>query len=148
MKIYPICNIIFLISALILSARSGFAADQGTGDVTIKEDAIVIHSGTKLSKDDEKALNDVLKKYDKKLYRVDKTKKGKLTKSIGELKIDTQMESELTKARTAGNSDYVVVFSPGPVNPHIPIKTKFTQKEDAQKLIQELKPVLEKYSKP
>jgi hypothetical protein len=148
MKIYyPIGNIILLISAIFFTnARSAFAADQGTGGVTVKEDAIVMHSGTKLSKDDEKALNDVLKKYDKKLYRVDEIKNGKLTKSIGELKIDAQMESELAKARAMGNSDFDVVFSPGPYA-RVPENRTFTQKEDAKKLIQELKPILEKYSK-
>ena len=147
---YNFCKIFLLIGAISLTnATRGFGQAKDTGGVTINKDAIVMHSGTKLSKDDEKALNDVLKKHDKKLFRVDKIKKGKLTKSIGELKIDAQTESQLAKGTMMGNTVYDVAFSPGPNGRIvIPVQTTVTQKADAQKLIQEVKPILEKYSKP
>jgi hypothetical protein len=144
------CNLVkifLLISTISLSHASlGFAEDKTTGGVTIKKEAITVHAGTKLSKDDEKALNDVLKKYDKKLYLVQEFQKGRLTKSMGELKVNDKLESELAKAKMVGSTDSTVVFSPSGCRV-VPESRTFTQKEDAKKLVQELKPILAKYSK-
>jgi hypothetical protein len=135
-------KIVSLISAISLSiANRGFAEDKGTGGVTITKNDIIMHAGTKLSKDDEKALNDVLKKYDKTLYRVEKLQNGKLKKSIGELKIEGQVASELDKAKITGSTDSTVTFVTGS-NPSVQ-----AVRPDAQRLIQELKPIVEKYSK-
>ncbi len=140
---YNFCKIFLLISAIsLINATRGFAEEKDTGGVTIKKDATIMHPGTKLSKDDEKALNDVLKKYDKKLYLVEKFQEGKLKKSVGELKIDTQLESEVAKAKMMGITDSTVNFVPGGS------RYGSLRKEDVKKLVQELKPILEKYSKP
>jgi hypothetical protein len=145
---HPLRKIILVISAIsVANASPGFAADQPTGGVTIKKDAITIHPGTKLSQEDEKALNNILRTYNKKLYRVDKIEKGKPNKSIGELKIDTQKESELAKAKMDGITVSDVVFSPGQYAAVQKSRT-FSEKQDAKRLIQEVKPILQKYSKP
>ena len=145
---HNLVKIFLLIGALSLpNVTPGFAQDKGMGGVTIKKDAIIMHAGTKLSKQDEKALNDVLKKYDKKLYLVGKFEKGELKKTSGELKINTKLQSELAKAKMTGSTDSTVGFYPAGAVAVSENRT-FTQKEDAQKLIQELKPILQKYSKP
>ena len=95
-----------------------------------------MHAGTKLSKDDEKALNDVLKKYhSKKLYLVQEFQKGRLTKSMGELKVNDKLESELAKAKMVGSTDSTV-YSPPPVAEWSPRAGHSLKKEDAKKLVQ------------
>jgi len=55
------------------------------GTVTIKKTGIILHPGTQISQADAKALNEVLKKYDKSLYRIDIYSKGEKKKSLGQL---------------------------------------------------------------
>jgi len=142
MKTHDPLRKIFLIviATFFIVAVHGCGPKKKTG-VTIETDEIIMPAGTKLSEDDEKALNDVLQKYDKKLYLVEKFQEGKLMKSVGELKIDTQLESEVTKAKAMGITDSTVNFVPGGG------RWGSLRKEDAEKLVQELKPILEKYSK-
>jgi hypothetical protein len=45
----------------------------------------IILPGTALSKEDQKAMNKILKQYDKSLYRIDKYEKGELKKTHGTL---------------------------------------------------------------
>jgi endonuclease IV len=143
MKTHDPLRKIFLIviATFFIAAVHGCGPKKETGGVTIQTDEIIVHAGTKLSEDDEKALNDVLKNYDKKLYLVEKFQEGKLTKRVGELKIDTQLESEVAKAKAMGITDSTVNFVPGGG------RYGSLRKEDVEKLVQELKPILEKYSK-
>lgn len=87
--------------ALVVPA---FAQDKGT--VTIEEKGIILHPGTTLSQADAKALNDVLKKYDKSLYRIDVYKNGQKKKSLGQLSdvcLDSTVVAESAAAK--GNSN-------------------------------------------
>src|SRR5205809_215332 len=148
MKPHPnVGNTILLITAaLLMQVPFGLAQDKATGRVTITKDTFIIHPGTKLSKTDERALNDVLKKYDKKLYRIERIEHGKLTKSIGEFKIDGQLQSELARARAMDSTDSPVTFNSGSYDKASENLT-FTEIENAKKLLREVKPILEKYTR-
>jgi hypothetical protein len=85
------------------------AAPSGT--VTIKEDVILIHPGTKLTQDDREQLNEALSSYDKSLFKVQTYKSGKLTRTMGELSdvlIDQALVSEVAAAAAKGNSSRVL----------------------------------------
>lgn len=124
---------------------SSLAQEKG-GKVTFEKKGIVLHAGAKLSKSDEKALNDVLKSYDKSLYRIETYKKGKLVNRKGELKdvdVDKKTASEVTNAKAAGVTFDTVVFVEGPNTQMLAMREKPRSKE----LIEQLKPILEKYTK-
>ena len=108
MKSYPTVHniILFITDALLTEMTSGYernnaigsdtsAVTPALGGVTITKDLFIIHPGTKLRETDEQAIYDVLKKYDKKLYRIEKREHGRVTKSIGEFRIDGKLQSEL-----------------------------------------------------
>jgi len=98
---------------------------EKSGKVEIKDDFIVVHPGTKLSRADAQALNDVLKKYDKSLYKIQIYKNGKVTKTLGTLNdmyIDQRAVADLAQAKTSGQSERAIqlIAPPGkmaPVNP-------------------------------
>lgn len=83
------------------------AAESGTQAVTIKDDVILLHPGTKLSKPDRKKLNEILSKFDKSLYKVEHLKDGKVTRTLGQLSdalIDKTIAAEAAEAKASGNS--------------------------------------------
>lgn len=136
---------------VMVLAIPAFAGEKNQ-NVTIEKHGIVIHPGTKISGSDEKALNDVLGKYDKSLYRVETYKKGKLTKTVGELQdmyIDKKTASEVANAKAAGTSDSTVTFVSGPIQrtQKPPPRGVRAGKKEADELIAQLKPILAKYSK-
>lgn len=134
--------LLLVVGMVLVLAVPGFAQDGG---VTIQKEAIIIHPGTKLSKSDEKALNDVLSKYSKKLYRVETYKKGKLTNAVGELKLDKTMSSEVANAKVAGLTDFTGIFFGATKNS---APRALTEDKNAKVLIEQLKPILQKYNKP
>jgi len=73
---------------------------------------VIILPGTAISKDDEKAMNAILKQYDKSLYRIDTYEKGKRTKTQGTLNnvvIGRKLMSEVAeKAKTTGFTQYAL----------------------------------------
>jgi hypothetical protein len=151
-----LCNAIRLLAlgagtAAVLPL-TGFAQAK-QGGVTIENQSITIHPGTKLSKADETALNNVLSKYDKKLYRVETYKDGKLVKTVGELKLDKETASEVTNAkgpkaqvqRDLGLTDSTIIIAGS--TKQVPTRSVTTD-EKAKALINQLKPILQKYSKP
>jgi len=100
---------------IVLASLAAFAATglaQGKpGKVEIKNDFIVVHPGTKLSRADAQALNDVLKKYDKALYKIQIYKNGKVTKTLGTLNdmyIDQKAVADLAQAKTSGQSERAI----------------------------------------
>jgi hypothetical protein len=148
MKSYPrVGNIILLImAALLTEVTSGCGQNKATGGVTITEDIFIIHPGTKLRETDERALNDMLKKYDKKLYRIEKIEHGKVTKSIGEFRIDGQLQSELARLGPMDctvSTDTCILASYDKRSEEL----TFTEIENAKKLLAEVHPILEKYTR-
>jgi hypothetical protein len=89
------------LSALCLGAESATQA------ITIKDDVILLHPGTTLSKPDRKKLNEILSKFDKSLYKIEHYKDGKVTRTLGQLSdalIDKTIAAEATEAKARGNS--------------------------------------------
>src|SRR6266568_5450895 len=102
--------VLVVFASLMAFTATGLA--QGTsGKVEIKSDFILVHPGTKLSKPDSQALDDVLKQYDKSLYKVETYKNGRVTNSLGTLKdmcIDQTAVAELAQAKMSGQSERAV----------------------------------------
>jgi hypothetical protein len=117
--------------------------------VTFEPYGIVMHPGTKISMPDEEKLNEILKKYDDRLYRIETYEKGNLIKTQGQLKdkeledvyIDQELISEVANAKAAGLSTKAACISS--VDKKAPLRHLGREKE----LIQELKPILQKYTK-
>src|SRR5437868_11772533 len=100
---------VFVLLSLVALVSSATAASKAK--VEIQSEFIVVHPGTKLSKDDAKALNEVLKKYDKSLYKIEVYNDGKVTKTLGSLsdmQIDQKVSAELADAMKNGESERAV----------------------------------------
>jgi hypothetical protein len=131
------------------------AQDQnGTVSFTASGKGIVIHPGTKITKEDEQAMTDALKKYDKRLYLIEEYKDGKLIKTMGELKngpgkediyIDAKTSSEVASAKAAGITDWTWIFNVGPNDQGMPLNNLAKGKEMNQQLLKDLTPILQKY---
>jgi hypothetical protein len=100
---------------VVLASLSALTATEPpkekSGKVEMKDDFIVVHPGTKLSRADTQALNDVLKKYDKSLYKIQIYKNGKVTKTLGTLNdmyIDQRAVADLAEAKTSGQSERAI----------------------------------------
>jgi hypothetical protein len=111
-----------LAAGALLSLAAASVKQEKSGKVEIKEDVILIHPGTKISKTDAIALNGVLRKYDKSLYKIEAYRNGKSKKKLGELNdmlIDRIIASELASAKESGASNRAIqVITPnGPQRP-------------------------------
>ncbi len=114
-------------------------AQKPEGKVTFTKTRIEIHPGLKLLPSDEKALNDVLKKYDKTLYKIESYENGAVVKTKGELSdvtIDKKLASEVAHAK---KTRALTIETVQTVNGR-----SYTAGEQ---LLKDLKPILEKYSK-
>jgi len=110
--------------------------------VTIASHGIIIHPSVQLSKEDEKALDDILHKFDKKLYRVQRYDKGKLTKDLGEMKLNRAVEADLEATKQEGTSDSMGLFAT------LTIPHRVKSETDAAPLLEQIEPILQKYDKP
>ena len=85
-------------------------------NVVIKADGIVI-PGTQISKADHDAMNRILNKYDKALYRIDTYENGKLKKTQGKLTdvvTDKRLASQIAaNVKKAGFTQYAVQIRAG-----------------------------------
>ena len=136
--------------------QSAMARHTGKGKhktkVEITNETIVMHPAVKLSPADAKAVDDILQKNSKTLYKVDTVENGRVTKSQGVLP-----EASLTAAAKAdasnrapghGDKTHQVICEAPCKNQQVPpFSTIFKSTDSAakQRLIQELKPILEKY---
>jgi hypothetical protein len=103
-------------SAALTLAIPTFAEEKG-GKVTIEEKGIILHPGTKISQTDAKALNEVLKKYDKSLYKIDIYKNGQKKKSQGQLSdvcLDRTVVAEAEAATGNSNRTLQVIAATNP----------------------------------
>jgi hypothetical protein len=122
------------------------------------ETYIEIYPGTKISAEDQKALNAVLKHFDKSLYKIKTYDGGKLVKTQGRLEdalIDQKLVAEVIKASQQGISGLadqlgsVTYTSKNPVGPvpsaaAPPPPTKGLR--DSERLVNAVRPILQKYS--
>jgi hypothetical protein len=102
--------VLLTIVTTIMFAAAGFA-EENAGKVEVKDEFILIHPGTKLSKADAKALNDVLKTHNKSLYKIETYKDGKVTKTQGALNdmyLDQTTVADLTQAKSGGQSERAI----------------------------------------
>lgn len=85
-------------------------------NVVINQEGIVI-PGTEISKADEEAMNRILNKYDKSLYRVDTYENGRLKKAQGKLSdvvTDKQLASEIAaNVKRTGFTQFAVQIRAG-----------------------------------
>jgi len=137
-------------SALILAVPA--FAQQKEKQVTITDSRIEIHPGTKISESDQKALNGVLKKYDKSLYKIETLKDGNVVgKAKGKLEdkhIDATLAAEVKQGKVTGASVQVDQVIDHPMStPTIKTVKIAVEETKSKELIQALKPILEKYSK-
>src|SRR6202040_4384346 len=110
----PVGVVLVILASFTCLTATGLAAEEKSGQAgktEIKDDFIVVHPGTKLSKADAVALNDVLKHYDKSLYKIEIYKNGKVTKTMGTLNdmyIDQKTVADFNEAKKAGQSERAI----------------------------------------
>lgn len=170
-----ILPVIALVAGIIVfSCADNIHSTGARSKVTIQESGILIRPGTQLSEGDQKAMNDILKNYDKSLYKIQTYENGQLKRTQGKLSnmyIDKATASEAAKAMTEkGSSQYVIQIgfldkthqsptppqmnaltdkthqSPTPPAPSPSDKTHQTHGKEAEDLVKRLTPILEKYS--
>ncbi len=105
-------------SVFVWTVAAGMAvpalAEKERSGVTMDETHIVVHPITKISTEDTKAINNILKKYDKSLYKLATYKDGKLKKTQGTLSdvyLDQAIASELSAAQAKGESNKTMQFT-------------------------------------
>jgi hypothetical protein len=124
------------------------------GRVTIEKEGILL-TGAKISDGDAHEINDILRKFDKSLYKIDVYKNGKLEERRGALRdvfVDKATASEAAKNATQPGFtrwtlqcgyDRSTIQSPPPtIRATIPTK-KNAESED---LVRRLTPIFQKYS--
>lgn len=146
----PVGIVLLGLGTALIFAVPAFA-QQKDAQVTITDTRIEIHPGTKISESDQKALSEVLKKYDKALYKIETLTDGKVTGHVqGKLAdqyIDAALAAEVKQAKTAGVSD-TTEQAVDHKTTTFPITAAAVQNEaQVKELIEALKPILEKYSK-
>jgi len=108
MKIHPsTIKVAFAVAIGLISGVSASAQDKAR----IEKSGIIL-PGTEISREDQKAMNKILKEYDKSLYRINTYEKGQLKRIQGTLSdviIGKKLVSEIaTKARKKGFTQYAI----------------------------------------
>lgn len=109
MKTHPsvVKQIAFAVAMGLIMGASASAQEKPR----LAKDGIIL-PGTAISKEDEKAINKILKQYDKSLYRIDKYEKGQLKKTKGTLSdvvIGQKLVSEVAEnAKKRGFTQYAI----------------------------------------
>jgi hypothetical protein len=99
------------VCASVICMAATAMAQTGMGKVEINNDYVVVHPGTKLSTDDAQSLDDVLKTYDKSLYKIEVYNQGQTTSSLGTLRdmcVDRRAMVELAFVKTQGQSERAI----------------------------------------
>jgi hypothetical protein len=107
---------LLVVAVVSIFAMLAFAQNK-TGKVTIGQNVIILHPGTKLSRPDQKALNAVLKKYDKSLYKIDNYQNGEKKTSQGQLSdvcLDRAVVAEVAAAKGNSNRTLQVIAATNP----------------------------------
>jgi hypothetical protein len=139
----PLVVVLLCVGTAVILGVSAFAQEKD-GQVRIMDARIEIRPGTTISDSDQKALNEVLKKYNTSLYKIETVKDGNVTgKPQGTLEdkhIDATLAAEVKQAKAAGASVQMEQV--------VDHKTAVVEEDAKSKeLIKALKPILEKYSK-
>jgi hypothetical protein len=154
--------VVFAVS-IALSVVTTAIAQKQRARVSIHETFVHIHPGTKISSDDQKALDAVLKNFNKSLYKIRTYDRGKLVKTKGRLedvRIDQALVAEANKASQEGISDVALQIGlarspiayvwqssqPWTPPPSIPNAPPSTPMLDSKQLATRIAPILKKYS--
>jgi len=132
--------------AVVLScAEKGQMWASKSHKTEIMQGMIVLHPMVKLSELDEQTLNNILKNYDKRLYKVEMLDKGKVVKTRGLLPdafVSDALKAEVDKAKSQGESDWTWQTNCGATCITDGVGVTALKKK---KLMEQLTPVLEKY---
>jgi hypothetical protein len=134
------------VASVVIISCAGMGRNHH-GKVEITKDYIVLHKAVSLDPKDEKALNDVLSNYDKKLYLIDTVENGKITKTrgqLGESVLTAEVKEERRTVPTGFTHRQHQTICPAPCNPQFRPPTP-AEKAEREKLIAQLKPILERY---
>jgi hypothetical protein len=165
MKKHPVwvCAALGVSIALIVVACT-ITQKHGPG-VSIHETYVEIYSGTKISSDDQKALDAVLKNFNKSLYKIRTYDRGNLVKTQGSLedtRIDQMLVADAINASQKGVSlstlqignPYQLNIRPahGPApwkeqSPSPAPVSERTKLELSKRLVSRVTPILQKYSR-
>jgi hypothetical protein len=170
-----VASLVWLTISSCATHPSGNPADTKHNVVFESGGLAILLPGTEVSDSDAEAVNRILSKYDKEIYRLKTYRNGQPTKSRGSLKkfvLDQTLVSAMAaNVKKAGFTQFAVQLgignnphtsqqatpapSPGAsTNPQVmpsasPVGSGVTQAQKAQQasmdLVTELKPILEKY---
>jgi hypothetical protein len=168
MKKHPIwvCAALGVGIALIVVACT-ITPKHGPG-VSIHETSVQIYPGTKISSADQKALDAVLKHFDKSLYQIRTYDRGRLVKTQGSLE-DTRIDQTLVADAINASQKGVSVSTLQIGNPYqlnigktilisaaywkqqsptpSPVSSSATELQRSKRLVSRVTPILQKYSR-
>lgn len=107
MKTHPVSVCLAVAASVALVVAVCAIAQTHAPGMAIQETAVKIHPGTKISSDDQKALDAVLKKYREQLYKIKTYDHGKVVKTQGRLedaRLDQTLVAETNQAALRGVS--------------------------------------------
>lgn len=155
--------VVFAVSIALVVVATAIAQQHAAG-VSIQETSIQIHPGTKISSDDQKALDAVLRNFNNSLYKIRTYDHGKLVRTQGSLedaRIDQKLVAKANKASQEGISDVALqignlgnpiayifqqhIQTTPPPNSRNPIYIH-QQYLDSKQLATRIAPILKKYS--
>jgi len=111
------------------------------------EDGAIVLTGTNLSKADDEAMNKILNRYDKSLYRLDTYENAKRTTTRGTSTavVNKKLASEIAaNTKKAGFTHHAVQIC-NTTNPTTGPNSSNNANPKAHELVERLKPILEKY---
>jgi hypothetical protein len=154
MKTHPISVCLVLAASISLIVVACTITQKHGPGVSIHETSVQIYPGTKISADDQKALDAVLKQFSKSLYKIRTYDRGKLVKTQGSLE-DTRIDQTLVADAIIASQKGVSVStlqicrfaqwkqqSPTPS----PVSGSPTELEVCKRLVSRVTPILQKYS--
>ena len=154
MKTHPISVCLVLAASISLIVVACTITQKHGPGVSIHETSVQIYPGTKISADDQKALDAVLKQFSKSLYKIRTYDRGKLVKTQGSLE-DTRIDQTLVADAIIASQKGVSVStlqicrfaqwrqqSPSPS----PVSGSPTELEVCKRLVSRVTPILQKYS--
>jgi hypothetical protein len=154
-KKHPVSTYVVLgvIIALVVVACA-ITQKHGPG-VSIHETYVEIYPGTKISSADQKALDAVLKNFNKSLYKITTYDRGKLVKTQGSLedaRIDQTLVADAINASQKGVSVSTLQIAHGPApwkeqSPSPESVSDRTKLELFKRLVNRVTPILQKYSR-
>ena len=127
---------------LLISLASEPKRGSGSGKVEILKGKIILHPTVKLSPKDKTALDTLLSKFKKNLYKIETLEKGKVATTRGTLSdawISESLKAEVANAKAQGwdyDTDQFVPSNPDAVA---------AMSAEAKELFEKVEPILKKY---